>query len=337
MGVKIGDFIPKKQLNWDDLKGKILAVDSSNMLYQFLSSIRQQDGTPLMDQNENITSHLVGLFSRVPNLLEKGIKLVFVFDGKPPELKYQEQGARRDRKEKAAEKYADAVDEEDVESMLKYSKQTTRLTKEMNEEAKELLTAMGLPVVQAPSEADAQMAYMNKQGDVWACATTDFDPLLHRAPRVVRNLTLSQKKRMPSGGYAPVFPELLELKEILNKLEIDNDQLLILSILIGTDYNPGGVKGIGPAKALKLIQSDKKFEEIFKELDVNFDWKQIAETFKKMPVEKDYKVEFKEMDEEKIKELLLKRGFAEERINKTLDRLKTIGKDKVQKDLKKWF
>lgn len=337
MGVKIGDLSPKKQLSWDDLKGKILAVDSSNMLYQFLSSIRQQDGTPLTDSEGNITSHLVGLFSRVPNLMEKGIKLVFVFDGKPPELKYGEQASRREKKESAKERYEEAVEEEDVDAMLRYSKQTTRLTKEMNEEAKELLTAMGLPVVQAPSEADAQMAYMNRQGDVWACATTDFDPLLHKAPRIVRHLTLSQKKKLPSGAWAEVHPELIELKELLDKLEIDNDQLLVLAILVGTDYNPGGIRGIGPAKALKLVQSDKKFDGIFKELEAPFDWKKIAETFKKMPVEKNYEIDFKEIDEERIKKLLLKHDFSEERVDKTLDRLKNMDKEKAQKDLKKWL
>lgn len=337
MGVKLGDLTPKKQLSWDDLKGKTLAVDSSNMLYQFLSSIRQQDGTPLSDSKGNVTSHLVGLFSRVPNLMEKGIKMAFVFDGKPPALKFQEQRERKERKEEAAIKYKEAAEEEDVESMLKYSKQTTKLTKEMNEEAKELLQAMGLPVVQAPSEADAQMAYMNRQGDVWACATTDYDPLLHRAPRILRNLTLAQKKKMPGGGYSPVHPELIELKEVLSTLGLDNDQLIVLAILVGTDYNPGGIKGIGPAKALKLVQSDKKFEEIFRELGADFNWKKVFDTFKDMPVEKKYELEFGEADEDRIKKLLLKHDFSEERIDSTLKRLGSIGKDREQKNLSKWL
>jgi len=337
MGVKVGDIIPKEDISWDDLKGKVLAVDSSNMLYQFLSSIRQRDGTPLMDSDGNVTSHLVGLFSRIPNLMEKGIKLVFVFDGKPPELKYAEQSSRRERKKEAEEKYEAAAEEDDVEAMLKYSKRSMHLTKEMNEEAKELLTAMGLTVVQAPSEADAQMAYMNKQGDVWACATSDFDPLLHKAPRVIRNLTLSQKKKLPGGGYAQVHPQLIELKEVLKELELDHDQLIVFAILIGTDYNPGGIKGIGPAKALKLVQSDKKFKEIFEEAGAEFDWEEIMDTFKKMPVEKDYKIEFNEPDEDKIKKMLLKHDFSEERIDKTLERMRNTGRDKAQKGLNEFF
>lgn len=337
MGVKVGDLVNKKQLTWEDLNGKTLAVDFSNMAYQFLSSIRQPDGTPLTDKEGNVTSHLVGLFSRIPNLMEKGIKLVFVFDGKPPELKFKEQSERSERKSEAEKKYLAAAEEEDVEMMLKYSKQATRLTKEMNDEAKKLLKAMGLPVVQAPSEADAQMAYMNREGDVWACATSDFDPLLHKAPRIVRNLTLAQKKKLPSGAYTPVYPELIELKEVLKNLEIDHEQLMVLSILVGTDYNPGGIKGIGPAKALKLVQSGKKFDEIFKDLNAEFNWKKIVETFKEMPVEKKYKIEFEKPDEKEIKKLLLKHGFAEERISKTIDRLKNLGKQNDQKNLNKWF
>ena len=337
MGVKLGDITPKKQLSWEDLRGKTLAVDSSNMIYQFLSSIRQQDGTPLSDSKGNVTSHLVGLFSRIPNLMEKGIKLAFVFDGKPPALKFQEVTERIEKKKAAEIKYKEAVEEEDVDAMLKYSKQTTKFTKEMASESKELLTAMGLPVIQAPSESDAQMAYMNKQNDVWACATSDYDPLLHKAPRVLRNLTLAQKKKTSGGGYAPVFPELIELKEVLSSLELTHEQLVIVAILVGTDYNPGGIKGIGPAKALKLVQSGRKFEDIFKELGADFNWKKIEDTFKSMEVEKDYKIEFAEPDEENIKKLLLKHDFSEERINNTLTRIKTIGKDREQKNLSKWF
>ncbi len=333
MGVKLTEIVPIKEVTFEELSNKILTVDSSNIIYQFLSSIRQRDGTPLKDSSGDVTSHLVGLFSRVPNLMEKGLKLSFVFDGKPPELKSKEQERRHTLKIKAEAKFEKAESEEE---MLKYSKQATRLTPNMIKEAKILIEAMGLPVIQAPSEAEAQCAYMAKQKEVWAAVSQDFDTLLYGAPRLVRSLTLAQKRRLPSGVYVTNKPQLIELKEVLETLQLDKKQLIVLAILVGTDYNIGGVKGIGPKKALKLVQSGKKFEKIFDSLDSNFDWKKIYDVFDKMPIKKDYELKFNEPDEEKIKKILIDRHeFSEERVNLTLKKLQP--RPKNQQDLKKWF
>ena len=89
MGVKLSD-IPKQTIEFEDLRGKVIAIDAFGSLYQFLSSIRQKDGTPLMDSQGNVTSHLMGLFTRTTNLMQKGIKVCYVFDGKRPILKQQE-------------------------------------------------------------------------------------------------------------------------------------------------------------------------------------------------------------------------------------------------------
>ena len=100
MGLNIREIIPRKELQISDLKGKLICVDAFNTLYQFLSNIRQPDGTPLMDKNGKITSHLSGLFYRNVNLLQEGIKMIYVFDGKPPELKLKELERRKEQGEK---------------------------------------------------------------------------------------------------------------------------------------------------------------------------------------------------------------------------------------------
>jgi len=263
MGVKFKDLLQPEEISWDELRDKKIAVDASLMIYQFLSSIMQKDGTPLTDSNGNVTSHLVGIFSRVTNLMDKGLKLCFVFDGKAPELKNKERERRRERKNIASEKYEEAREKEDEEMMHRYSRQLSFLTHEMVEEAKELIKALGLPVIQAPSEAEAQAAYMCRKKDVWAVATQDADVLIHGAPKVLRNLTLSQKK-LSGSTYTRVHPEILELNKVLDNLGIDLDQLIVIAILIGTDFNVGGVKGLGPKKALKLVQDGKSFDVIFK-------------------------------------------------------------------------
>lgn len=335
MGVKLADIIIKKDISFDDLKNKRIAIDFSNVVYQFLSNIRQPDGTPLMDKNGQVTSHLVGLFSRSANLIEKGIKICYVFDGKPPLLKLKEREEREHRKRIAESKLKLAKEEESAEDILKYSKQIVRLTPEIISESKELITALGLPVIQAPSESDAQSAFMCERGDVFAVGSQDYDSLLFGSPKSIQNLTLAQKRKLPGGAYVWIKPQLIDLKENLEHLKITQDQLLAIGILIGTDYNPGGVKGIGPKNALRLVQQHKNFDELFKEVKADFNWKEIYAVFKSMPVMKNYQLKWNNVDEKKIKKLLIdKHDFSEERVNNTLKKI--TNKDLNQSGLRKW-
>src|SRR3989344_2853955 len=338
MGVKLADLFPKAEINYDLLKGKKIAVDASNVLYQFVSSIRQRDGTPLMDSKSRITSHLVGIFTRFSNLISKGIKLAVVFDGKPPLLKIREQERRAFLKETAMEKFEEAKQEEDIASMYKYSKQATKLSREMFDESKELIKAMGMPVIQSPSESDAQMAFMNEQDDVWACSSSDYDCLLHGAPRLIPNLTLSQVRKLPNGKVVKTQLELIDLKKGLRDLKITHDQLIALGSLVGTDYNIGGVKGIGPKKALKLVLEHKNFDDLFASVKADFNWKEIYAVFKSMPIMKNYQLRWQEPDVEKIKKILIdEHDFSEERVQSTIEKLNEVKKSREQKGLGDFF
>lgn len=338
MGVKLSDLVVKKSVTFDELAGKIFAVDFSNTLYQFLSSIRQPEGTLLMDSKKRVTSHLMGIITRFTNLMRQNINLAVVLDGKMPKLKEQTKENRLERKEIAKEKYLWAEESGDKELMLRYSKQFLYLSREMIEEGASLVKALGIPVIQAPAEADSQMAYMNKKGDAYACATSDFDSLLHGAPRFITNLTVSQRKRLPSGAYVNITPEIIELDDCLKHLGITHEQLIHIGILSGTDYNPGGIKGIGPKKALKLVKESRDFGKMYKDLNADFDWKEIFDLFINMDVEKDYKLEWNKIDEDKIINILVKNHeFSEERVMSTLEKLKTVEKQKSQKGLNEWF
>ncbi len=339
MGLQIGDIIPKKEIEISDLKGKTLAVDAFNVIYQFLSTIRQPDGTPLMDSKKRITSHLSGLFYRNLSLLHEGVKLIYVFDGKPPALKGATHELRAEVKNEAAENYARAVDEEDVEAMGKYARQIVHLDKQKIEESKELLHAMGIAVVQAPGEGEAQASYIAKNEDsVYAIASQDYDCLLFETPILIQNLTLA-KKRKTVSGYVEIKPQFIELKAVLSELEIDQNQLICIGILSGTDYNPGGVKGIGPKKALKLVQEFKTPESIFEAVAKNekyvldFDWKEIFELMKNPNVDKDYKIEFPKFNEKKVKEILMEHDFSEERIQSQFEKFKDVVEKNKQRTL----
>lgn len=346
MGLNIREIIPRREIEIPDLKGNILCVDAFNTLYQFLSTIRQPDGTPLMDNNKKITSHLSGLLYRNVSLLYEGIKLIYVFDGKAPELKAKTHKIRKESRDLAKEKYEEAKQEENLEIMRRYGSQLVRLDDEMIQESKELLEAMGIEVIQAPSEGEAEAAYLCKQkSEIYSAVSQDYDSLLFGTPRLIRNLTISRRKKTYSG-YIEIKPEMIVLQDVLNNLEINLDQLICLGILVGTDYNPKGIPGIGQKKALALVQKFKTPIRIFQEVkekienlpeEDKFDWKEIFELFHKHEV-KDFDIEFKEVNEKKIKEILIERhDFSEERVQKQIDKLKEIKEKSKQKDLGKWF
>ncbi|MBU2639729.1 MAG: flap endonuclease-1 [Nanoarchaeota archaeon] len=333
MGVKLPGILPVKTISWEELKGKKIGIDFSNCAYQFLSSIRQRDGTPLMDSKGRVTSHLSGLFYRSSNLIQKGLKLCYIFDGKPPSLKIVTQEEREHRKRIAETRLEKAREEEDIEAMGKYSKQTTRMSKEIVKESKELLKAMGIPIIQSPSESDAQGSFMVENGDLDYFASSDQDCLLHNCPRLIPNLTLSQTRKV-GGSYVYIQPQIIELEDVLNHLGIDRDRLIVMGILTGTDYNPKGIPGIGPKKALNLVKQFKKFDTLFKNVEADFNWKKIYAIFKSMPVMKEYQLKWDNVNESKIRKLLIKEHeFGEERVEKVLEKLKKKDKKKEQKGL----
>ena len=338
MGVDLGKIVSRNEIKFEDLKGKIVGVDAFNALYQFLSSIRGADGSLLQDSKGNITSHLQGLFSRTLNLMGKGIKLVYVFDGESPELKFEEREARQARKAEAKSKYEEAVDDEDISLMNKFSKQFVRLEGDMIEESKRLLRAMGIPVVQAKSEAEGQIAYMCRNKDLDYAASQDYDSLLFGAPKLIRNLTLSQKRKISGGKTVFTFLEYIELNKVLEELEINQEQLIVLGILCGTDFNVGGVKGVGPKKGLKLVEENKDYDKMFSELNVDFDWREVYNIFAKLPVNKNYELKWEEIDEKELKKVLvLDHDFNEERIQSSLDKYYSETKSKLQKGLGDYF
>ena len=260
MGVDLGD-VPKKAASLSDLSGKKFAVDAYNTIYQFLSSIRQPDGTPLMDFKGNVTGHLTGIFYRNARLLENGIRPIYVFDGKPPDEKKNVLDERKAHKTEAEAAWKAALEKGNMEEARKAAQATSRLTQKMAGEAKELLTYMGIPVVEAPSEGEAQASQMVIEGTADAVASQDYDCLLFGAPLLLRNLSIGGRRKLPGKSeYVDVQPEFIALEDALSTLGITRQQLIWMGILVGTDFDEG-VKGIGPKKALKIVKESKSMKE----------------------------------------------------------------------------
>jgi len=347
VGVDLRDLITKVHtIKLEELNKRVVVIDGYNALYQFLAIIRQPDGTPLMDSKGRITSHLSGLFYRTVNLLEMGIKPVYVFDGKPPEVKEAEIEKRMKLKEEAEKKYKEALEAGDLKAAKMYAQATARLTEEMVNQAKRLLEAMGIPWVQAPSEGEAQAAFIVARGDAWASASQDYDSLLFGAPRLVRNLTISGRRKLPRKDvYIEIEPELIDLSEVLEELQLTREQLIDIAILLGTDYNPGGVKGIGPKKALKIVKTygslEKAIEALpeLKELrDLPIPVEEIKRLFLEPDVTEDYKLEWRSMDPEAVKRVLCdEHDFSEERVQNAIERVVRAQKAQQQMSLDAWF
>jgi len=338
--VNLRGLLSFRQISLQELSGRTIAIDAMNTLYQFLAIIRQPDGTSLMDRRGNITSHLSGVFYRTINLLEAGIKPVYVFDGEPPELKSETVEERRRIRQEAARKWEEALERGDLEEARKFAQSSTSLTDEMVEESKRLLEAMGVPYVQAPSEGEAQASYMARKGDVWGVASQDYDSLLYNSPYLVRNLTISGRRKLPGKNvYVKVEPELVSLDENLRELGITREQLIGIGILLGTDYNEG-VKGIGVKTALKLIREKGSIEKVVEEKKIVIEpsVEQIKQLFLNPKVTDDYEIRWKPVDRDKVFSILCdEHDFSRERVQKALERVREEERTRAQSRLEQFF
>ena len=300
--------------------------------------IRQRDGTPLMDRDGHVTSHLSGLFFRSAALLELGIKPVYVFDGEPPELKQKTLQARHEAKVEAEKEWKAAVEVGDLKKALSKATRTSRLTDDMIEDSVELLEAMGIPWIMAPSEGEAQMSHMVSKGNIWAGASQDYDALLFGTPRLVRNLTLAGKRRLPSGKTVDVSPEILTLSDVLSSLRITREQLVDMAILIGTDFNEG-IRGIGPKKSYALIQKHGSLEEMEKSETVHVpaEYRDVRDIFLKPDVTDDYAIEWGKVNDEGVRKVMCdKHSFGVDRIDKVLAEVAAKQNVATQKSLDRW-
>ncbi|MDD1747905.1 MAG: flap endonuclease-1 [Methanomassiliicoccales archaeon] len=323
MGVNLSDIVPAEQAELEDVAGQVVAIDAYNAIYQFLSVIRQPDGKPLMDQRGRVTSHLAGLLYRNANFLELGIRPVYVFDGTPHKLKARTIIERSERRSKAKREWEEAVEKGDYQKAFTKATQSSRITNEIVESSRILLSYLGIPVVQAPEEGEAQAAFMAAKGDAWAASSQDFDSLLFGAPRLVRNLTITGRRRHPGKDQSKEVPvEIILLDKVLEHVRLTREQLIDVCILMGTDFNEG-VMGIGPKKGLKLMQEHGSLEKVMSLLQVEIEgYQEIRDIFLRYEVMREYRLEWREPDRDKVMSLLKGQyDFSEARVDSALKRM----------------
>ena len=340
MGLDLKPLVKSSPIMISELSGKVIAVDAYNTIYQFLATIRGATGELLTNNSGEVTSHLSGLFYRNVNLLAENIKLIYIFDGKPSPLKSKEIERRRQVKQDAFKKYQEAITAGRFEDARKYGQATSVLTDMMVEESKMILTLLGIPYIQAPSEGEAAAVQLTQSNIAFACASQDYDSLLFGAKRLIRNLTISGKRKVPNRNvYVDIEPEIIQQQQLLNETGLNLEQLVDVGIMIGTDFNPGGIPRIGPKTALKLVQEYNKLEKIEKIEDsvVNIPYEEIREIFLKQETPKVDNIEFNEINYNAlINFLCVEKNFSATRVNTSLDKLKKSITNRNQ-SLERWF
>lgn len=358
MGIKgltkfIADVAPNaiKEIKIEHLMGRVIAIDASMSLYQFIIAIRdsEQYGN-LTNESGETTSHISGLMSRSIKLMENGLKPIYVFDGAPPDLKGSELEKRGEKRQKAEELLKQAKEAGDAEEIKKQSGRIVRVTKKQNEEAKRLLKLMGIPIVEAPCEAESQCAFLTKYNLAHATATEDADALVFGTKILIRNLNANatsanpnKNKNASKRGY--ILTEI-NLEQVLSGLKLTMDQFIDFCILCGCDYCDT-IKGIGSKTAYNLIKEYNCIENIIEHIDKskyqipsNFRFAEARKSFinPKVLAKEEIKIDWNEPKIEELKHFLIKEyNFNEVRVQNYINRLLKARKATTQKRLDTFF
>ncbi|CAK9437225.1 uncharacterized protein LODBEIA_P16030 [Lodderomyces beijingensis] len=349
MGVKglnqlIKEYSPQAYTEYQlkNLFGRKVAIDASMCLYQFLIAVRQSDGQQLTNEEGETTSHLSGIFYRTIRLVENNIKPVYVFDGKPPVLKGGELEKRLLRREEAQKSMDQIKDDGTVAEVMKFEKRLVRVSRDQNDEAKKLLSLMGIPYVEAPCEAEAQCAELARGGKVYAAASEDMDTLCYEPPQLLRHLTFSEARKMPIDE--------IKYKDAIAGLDMTKEEFIDLCILLGCDYCET-IKGVGPVTAYKLMKEHGSLDNIVKYLQENpektkykvpenWPYDEARQLFLNPEVTpaKAVELKWKEPDVDGLVEYMVKqKGFSEDRIRSGAEKLKKGLKAGVQGRLDGFF
>ncbi|KAG5307025.1 FEN1 endonuclease, partial [Acromyrmex insinuator] len=335
----IADVAPEaiKERELKHYFGRKIAIDASMCLYQFLIAVRSE-GAQLTTVDGETTSHLMGTFYRTIRMVEQGIKPVYVFDGKPPNLKSGELAKRAERRDEAQKLLQAAEEDGNVEAIDKFNRRLVKVTKTHADEAKELLQLMGIPYVDAPCEAEAQCAALVKAGKVFATATEDMDALTFGCNVLLRRLTFSEARKLPV--------QEIHFDKVLAGLELNHNEFIDLCIMLGCDYT-NSIKGVGPKRAIELIKNHRSLEKIIENIDVkkypipeDWNYKDARLLFQEPEVSNpdDVQLKWSEPDEEGLVKFLCgDKQFNEERVRNGAKKLHKARNTSTQGRLDSFF
>ena len=280
MGVKLQEIIVRKQIAFQDLTGKIIAVDAPNIIMSLFNFARKNpDGTYaglILDRTQRPISHLYGLLYRINFFYSKNIFPIFCFDGRDSELKKIITKDQLNDIRFTQRWYKQALESENKELARKIALSKEYMWQNIILESKQLLSALGVPYIESPASAESQCAYLVKEKIVNFSNSQDFDSLLFGCPFLVQNLSKSLRRKVQGRWkYQKIIPQKIKLQKNLDNLGITIFQLVDIGLLIGTDYFPG-IHGLGPKKALTLVRKHKNIEHVITSEKESYDFSKLT-------------------------------------------------------------
>lgn len=302
----IRDLASIESIKQNEISGYFVAVDASNWLYKYMTTTTRFTNTDdYTDNDGNELPNLIGVPRGIRKFIKNNINPVFVFDGKPNDLKAEEIERRRKIRQEAEEK---AKESNNKIEKSKYKSRSQRLNPEIIETTKTILDYLDIPYMTAPQAAESQTAVMSQSNLFDAALTEDYDSLIFKAQTTVRKFTTSSNDI-----------ELMSFEDTVSKHDISHDQLILATILCGTDYNDG-VKGIGPKTSLKKVNEHPTIEKLRDELDEPLeDAEEIIELYKNPEVSTEWpEPKIPKPNVSKVKNFLDDKGIDKSHVDKSL-------------------
>lgn len=325
-----------------DYIGKTLAVDASLLIYQVVIGIRA-GGYDLKNNSGEMTTHIVGLLHKIRSIMNWGIDLIFVFDGKPPKFKGNELDKRRIKKRQAKEKlYQLKKSGTDKEAQTRYFKRSFSINEKIVVDCKRLLDLLGIRYIQAIGEADAILAALSMSNIVDGIITDDLDVIIHGGRKVLKNFSTKGNK-----NDRPI--EEISLNDVLSYLGMNNKQLIDFAILLGTDYTTtiGGVGAVKAKQGIKTYGCALQYVDYLRKhnngtfiIPDNFDtmYRQIYDYYID-PYGYEYIVTVNNKSVDRfgmIQFLCNENDFNKEEVENSIEKIQ-LYKDKMETEGKKWF
>jgi flap endonuclease-1 len=282
MGVKLHDLIATKNIDYQRLKGRILAVDAPNVIMSLLNFTRKNQIVPdsnlFFDRTQRVINHLYGILYRVKFLYSKLVFPIFCFDGVVSELKRCITKDQLNDYRFAKKRYTEAIQNGNIRLAKQLAISQEFFWPSIIEESKRLLGLLGVPYIESPASAESQCAFLVREKIADYSNSQDYDSLLFGCPYIIRNLSKSLRKKIKGRWiYKKIIPQEINLKANLKRLGIDHFHLVDIGILIGTDYHPG-IHQIGPKTALKLIKEHHNIENIMRKERDKYDFSELDYT-----------------------------------------------------------
>ncbi len=279
MGVKLNPIIQRRERTLAELKGSIIAVDAPNIIMSLLHFSHKNPtifhSDLILDRTQRPISHLYGLLYRVKFLYSKNIFPIFCFDGRVSELKRVITKNQLNDFRITQKRYKNALNSKNFILARRIALSKEYLWPNIIQESKELLRAIGVPVIDSPASAESQCASIVKNNFADYSNSQDFDSLLFGCPQLLQNLSKSLRRKIQGRWiYQKITPLAIDLQQNLTTMDINQFQLVDLAILLKTDYFEG-IKNIGPKTALKLIKQYENVENIIKHKKDEYNFSQL--------------------------------------------------------------